>query len=237
MESIDQLLALQDIDKLLFDLERNNDLPTKIKQHEDALRTAQAKTANLGDAIKQLQSDQGEHQQKLRRDQRRLQECEGRFAAVTTSKEYDALQLEVARLRSAIATQESRILTLAQQIEKAQESVRRATNEQLEVQAHCDKFITLMRSELTVIEAQRAELSNRREVIAHSVDPNMLAIYNRARGRDGIRIAASRRNACGCCFHQLPPQNLSEVRNATHPTTCDHCACLVVWDAYSGQDP
>ena len=96
-----------------------------------------------------------------------------------------------------------------------------------------DDSAPLLCSNLVVAEAQRCDLYHKRDIVTHSIDPRMLALYYHTRGRGGIRIAASRRGACGCCFHQLPPQNLNEARHATRPITCDHCSCLVVWDEQS----
>ena len=173
----------------------------------------------------------------INRKHAELRECELQFATVKTSAEYDTLQTDIEELRSSIATRESELLTATQALDALRTGIRERRQQLTDLQTRYDASATLRRSKLAVLDAQLSELHSKRDVVIHSVDPKLLELYNRNRGRGGIRIAATRRGACGCCFQQLPPQNLNEARHATRPITCDHCSCLVVWDEHSQSKP
>ena len=86
---------------------------------------------------------------------------------------------------------------------------------------------------LGTMQEQIDEVEKSREVVAKSIDAQLLQTYKRKKGRRGIRVAAVRKNACGACYYQMPAQTLNEVRLGDRVIYCESCGAIMVWDEQS----
>ena len=101
-----------------------------------------------------------------------------------------------------------------------------------------------MRDDIADFEVQLLRLQEEKTAAAAALarcDPQRLRVQDRAGdparrivrrgrgGRRGIRIAAMKRGACGCC-HTQSPQTLSEIRHTTTVRTYINCGCITIWD-------
>ena len=128
--------------------------------------------------------------------------AEAQFATVASDEEYDSKQRDLQRMRDDIADLEVQLLQL-QEEKTAAAALARCDPQRLRVQDG-----------------------------AGDPPPGYPArrIVRRGRGgRRGIRIAAMKRGACGCC-HTQSPQTLSEIRHTTTVRTCVNCGCITIWD-------
>ena len=230
-QTIQQLLALQEVDSQLYALQREQ---ATIPDEEQRLKAPMTEALALVEAaeaeLAQLVADQKDLRRALRGAKRNLADCEAEFATVASDEEYESKQRDLQSLRDDITDLEDQLLRLQEEKGDAAAAVAEATETaRSHTNAYNDRAAALVANAATIdqeirrLEVQHAELSV-------DVEETALALYRRTRGRRGIRIAAVKRGACGGCHTHFPPQTLSEIRHATAVRTCVNCGCITIWD-------
>ena len=64
------------------------------------------------------------------------------------------------------------------------------------------------------------------------VEPRLLMSYDRIRQnyRNGLAVVPVERDACGGCFHSIPPQKQSEIKLRKKIMVCENCGRILVDD-------
>ena len=233
-ESLLQLLKLQEVDKKLFSLEEAKEkYPAEIDLRRSKIAEARSK-------LSKLEADSEEHEKKQRHCEREiessktsLREREERFSVVTTNKEYDALQLEIEMCKKTIAEHETQRLEAIGKLEGIQEQIADEQEAFEEVRAVEQERIDELEGQLGTMQEQIDEVEKGREVVAKSIDDQLLQTYKRKKGRRGIRVAAIHKHACGACYYQMPAQMLNEVRIGDRVISCESCGTIMVWNEQS----
>jgi predicted nucleic acid-binding Zn-ribbon protein len=62
------------------------------------------------------------------------------------------------------------------------------------------------------------------------VDERLLLSYDRIRNnfRNGLAVVPVERDACGGCFHAIPPQKQSEIKLRKKVMVCENCGRILV---------
>tara|TARA_B100000401_G_C52716142_1_gene676332 strand:- start:353 stop:1063 length:711 start_codon:yes stop_codon:yes gene_type:complete len=230
-EGLLQLLQLQEHDKRLEDLDKSkSQFPTEIEERKTEIASAGKVVAEMEEEKTDWEKKQRQSEGEIQLAKESLKVHEDRFSVVTNNKEYDALQIEIQACKDTVSEHETQLLQAMESIQrieneleeenKAFEEVRRSQQESIdELQGQLDSMEELVQDE----EINRAKA-------AETIDPKILAVYERRRGPRSRRIALTRKDSCGICFRQLPPQKLSEVRRCERVVDCENCGAIVVWN-------
>jgi hypothetical protein len=229
-----QLLELQEVDKEIFSLEEAKEkYPTEIGERQSEIEDARGHLAELEAALEKFEKQQRHSEREIDSGKVNLQEHEARFAVVTTNKEYDALQLEIEACKKTLAEHETQLLDAIEGIQKVQERIDEEKSAYEDVRQAQQERIDELQGQLNTMQQQVDSVAKRRRTVAKGIDDKLLTTYERKKGRRGVRVAAVRKGACGCCFHQMPAQTRSEVRQGERMINCESCGTIMVWDEQS----
>ena len=234
-EGLLQLLQLQAVDKEVFTLEEAKEkYPTEISERQREIENAQAHLIDLEATLEELGKKQRHCEREIESDKVNLKEHEERFAVVTTNKEYDALQTEIEACKSSLSENESELLDAIEGIERVQGQIGEEKTTFEEIRQTQQERIDELQSQLNTMQEQVDEVQKRRKNVAKDIEARLLATYERKKGRRGVRVAAVRKGACGCCFHQMPAQIRMEVRSGERGVLyCESCGTIMAWDEQS----
>ena len=233
-EGLLQLLKLQEVDKKLFSLEEAKEkYPAEIDLRRDKIANARSILSALEAESEELAKQQRHCEREIENGKATLREREERFSVVTTNKEYDSLQLEIEICKKTIAEHETQLLKALEAQERKQEQIDEVQEAFEEVRAVEQERIDELEGQLGTMQEQIDEVEKSREVVANSIDDQLLETYKRRKGRRGIRIAAVRKEACGACYYQMPAQVRNEVRVGNRVIYCESCGVIMVWDQQS----
>lgn len=154
-----------------------------------------------------FESDLAVVAQRLQRDTERLQ-------ASSSSKDIEGLQAEIDSLRRRQRTLEDAELEVMERLEEAEGQLTRIRAEQEQLQASVDSLTTARTDELARLERLRDDAVADRMVVAQGIPEDLLALYDRQRGRYGIGAAAVRGGMNLGSNLTLAPNDLAAVRNA-----------------------
>lgn len=193
-----------------------------------------AQTEESDTAREQTKAEQDVDQvrQRAARDQQRLDS-----GAVTSPKDLENLQKEIASLAKRQGDLEDVVLEVMERRESAQERIAELTERVGAVQGRIDEATGRRDAASEEINAEAATVTKEREVIAGSVPADLLKLYDKLREQQGgIGAAKLYARSCQGCRQELAITELSEIRAAAPDTVvrCENCRRILVRTSESG---
>jgi len=170
--------------------------------------------------------------QRAARDQQRLDS-----GAVTSPKDLENLQREIASLAKRQGDLEDVVLEVMERIESVQERVRELTARVSSVQSKIDDATARRDAALEEIDGEVATVTKEREVIAGTIPADLLKLYDKLREQQGgIGAAKLYQRTCQGCRQELSITDFNEVRAAAPDTVvrCENCRRILVRTSDSG---
>ncbi|MFB8243674.1 zinc ribbon domain-containing protein [Streptomyces sp. NPDC001046] len=237
-----RLLDVQDLDVRLQQLaHKRKSLPehaeieTLTKDHtqlRDLLVAAQTEESDTAREQTKAEQDVDQVRQRAARDQQRLDS-----GAVTSPKDLENLQREIASLAKRQGDLEDVVLEVMERRESAQERVAELTERVAAVQAKVDDATARRDAAVEQIDAEVAQVTKEREVVAGSVPADLLKLYDKLREQQGgIGAAKLYARSCQGCRQELAITELNEIRRAAPDTVvrCENCRRILVRTSESG---
>lgn len=193
-----------------------------------------AQTEESDTAREQTKAEQDVDQvrQRAARDQQRLDS-----GAVTSPKDLENLQKEIASLARRQGDLEDVVLEVMERRESAQERVAELTERTGAVQGRIDDATARRNAASGELDAEAATVTKEREVIAGTVPADLLKLYDKLREQQGgIGAAKLYARSCQGCRQELAITELNEIRSAAPDTVvrCENCRRILVRTSESG---
>ena len=226
-----RLLELADLDAELARLDhRRRTLPEiaeldQLTAHaaviKDTITAADTDLADLGREQQRSERDVDQVRVRIDRDRERLD-----GGKVSSAKELESLQAEIASLGRRQGSLEEVVLELMEKIEAAQ-GRRDTAAAEAETSAAAVAEVTARRdTALKEIEEQAAKASAARASAAADVPADLLTLYDKLRGQlGGVAAAMLRRGKCEGCNESLSTVELNEIRAAAPDEVVRHEEC------------
>ena len=237
-----RLLELADTDTELARLDhRRRSLPEHaeierltagVAEIKDAITRAETELADLSREQVRAERDVEQVRVRIDRDTDRLD-----GGKVSSAKELESLQSEVASLRKRQGDLEEVVLELMEKVEAAQarrdEAAAAAESAAGELSAVTERRDAALRE----LGEQASKASDSRAAVAGEVPGDLLALYDKLRNQlGGAGAAMLRRGKCEGCHEALSTMELNEVRAAAPDEVIRHeeCRRILVRTAESG---
>ncbi|MEU0244903.1 C4-type zinc ribbon domain-containing protein [Streptomyces sp. NPDC006235] len=237
-----RLLDVQDLDVRLQQLaHRRRSLPehaeieSLTKDHtqlRDLLVAAQTEESDTAREQTKAEQDVDQVRQRAARDQQRLDS-----GAVTSPKDLENLQREIASLAKRQGDLEDVVLEVMERRESAQQRVAELTERVGSVEAKIDDATARRDAAFEEIDGEIATVTKEREVIAGSIPADLLKLYEKLREQQGgVGAAKLYARSCQGCRQELAITELSEIRSAAPDTVirCENCRRILVRTSESG---
>lgn len=170
--------------------------------------------------------------QRAARDQQRLDS-----GAVTSPKDLENLQHEIASLAKRQGDLEDVVLEVMERRESAQERVAELTGRVASVQSKTDDAMGRRDAAQGSLDSEIATATKEREVIAGSVPADLLKLYDKLRAQQGgIGAARLYQRRCEGCRLELNITEVNEVKAAAPDAVlrCENCRRILVRTSESG---
>lgn len=170
--------------------------------------------------------------QRAARDQQRLDS-----GAVTSPKDLESLQREIASLAKRQGDLEDVVLEVMERRESAQERVTELSDRVSAVQAKADDATARRDAATKELDEEAASVTRERELVAGSVPADLLKLYDKLRVQQGgVGAARLYQRRCEGCRLELNITEINEVKAAAPDTVlrCENCRRILVRTAESG---
>lgn len=229
-QKLESLIKLQEIDSQMDEIKKvRGDLPEEVRDIEDEIAGYDTRIGKYNDEIKELESVITGHRNGIKDAEKLIKKYEEQQQNVRNNREYDAISKEIELQQLEIQLCEKKIKEANYKIDlkKAEIETTQATLNTRKADLENKK------SELNVIIAEGEEelkqLQKSRDEAASKVENRLLMSYMRLRNnfRNGLAVVAVKRDACGGCYNQVPPQRQAEIKEKKKIIICEHCGRIL----------
>lgn len=170
--------------------------------------------------------------QRAARDQQRLDS-----GAVTSPKDLESLQREIASLAKRQGDLEDVVLEVMERRESAQERVTELSDRVSAVQAKVDDATARRDAATKELDEEVATVTKERGLVAGSVPADLLKLYDKLRVQQGgVGAARLYQRRCEGCRLELNITEVNDVKAASPDTVlrCENCRRILVRTSESG---
>lgn len=203
-----------------------------LAQLRDLLVAATTEESDCAREQTKAEQDVDQVRQRAVRDQQRLDS-----GAVTSPKDLENLQKEIASLARRQGDLEDVVLEVMERRESAQERVTELTGRVSSVQSKIDDATARRDAAFEELDGETATVGKEREVVAGSIPADLLKLYDRLREKQGgIGAARLHQRRCEGCRLELDITEVNEVKAASPDTVvrCENCSRILVRTSESG---
>ncbi|WP_199810022.1 zinc ribbon domain-containing protein [Streptomyces sp. NRRL F-5126] len=207
-------------------------LAKDLAQLRDLLVAAQTEESDTAREQTKAEQDVDQVRQRAVRDQQRLDS-----GAVTSPKDLENLQREIASLAKRQGDLEDVVLDVMERRESAQERVTELTGRVSAVETRTGESRAKRDTAQESIDAESADVTKERAAVAASVPADLLKLYEKLREQqDGVGAARLFQRRCEGCQLELNITELNDVRAAAPDAVvrCENCRRILVRTAESG---
>lgn len=193
---------------------------------------ARTEESDTGREQTKAEQDVDQVRQRAARDQQRLDS-----GAVTSPKDLENLQREIASLARRQSDLEDIVLEVMERREAAQQRSAELAERVASLEAKAGEAEQRRTAALESIDAEGFTVGKQREVLAGTVPADLLKLYDKLRGQQGgIGAARLYQKRCEGCRLELNITELNEVRAAPADAVvrCENCRRILVRTADSG---
>lgn len=231
-EQMRVLVELQKVDAVLGEMKRKREeAPKQLSKLQGEAEALKADLEQYRNELEELKKDRRTKEGLLQMEIERIHKSEGRLKDIKTQKEYQALVKEVEQGKKLNASREEDILKLISDIEE-REKVASEKAEAIRVkEEEYAKEKDLLEGELSKIDAEFDGKKREWEVIAKTVKPNILKMYQKvSERRNATTVVPVRNGACTGCHMGLPPQLYNQVQKGAEMHQCPSCHRILYWE-------
>jgi predicted nucleic acid-binding Zn-ribbon protein len=208
------------------------ELETELGVLRDQQVEAETEQSDLARELKKAEGDVDQVRARAERDQQRLD-----AGQVSSPKELESLQHEIATLGNRQGDLEEVVLEIMERLESSQSRSSELAAQQEAAKAR-EAALTASRDTTTgEIDAETATLQAQRATQAGSLAEDLVALYEKIREQQGgVGAAELRQRRCGGCRLELNNVEINELRDADPDEVmrCDECRRILVRTAESG---
>lgn len=230
-EKLVSLIRVQKIDSKLDEIQvLKGELPMEVKDLEDEIEGLHARQVRVEEEINGIQEFIEQKKEGIKQAQALIKKYEKQSENVKNNREFEAInkEIEMQVLEEKLcekhikdATEE--IAEKAKQLEIAKKAVGAKEANLAAKKGELEKIIS-------ETEKEEKQFNKAAGDARGHVDERLINSYDRIRKnyRNGLAVVPVERDACGGCFHAIPPQKQSEIRLRKKIMVCENCGRILV---------
>lgn len=230
----ERLRALYKLQQVISQIDnlRNvrGELPLEVKDLEDEVAGLQTRIERCTTDISDLNQEITNNKIKINDAREIIAKKEDQRMNVANNREYDALTKEIEFQQLEIELAEKKIRDAGIKIESRNADMEEAKTRMGERQDD----LAHKRDELKeIVEETRQEeeqLIKQAKDLELQIDDYYLAAFKKLRknARNGLAVVTVDRDACGGCFHKIPPQRQLDIKMKKKVIVCENCGRILV---------
>lgn len=194
-----------------------------VKTAERMLIDSESAQKKITNEIKQLEDSIGSKKIKIEQSESSLY-----GGKVTSPKELQDLQTEIASLRKAISQLEDELLSKMVELEQANEILKGSVATIEKAKAKFSENNAGLHGEMSKIQSKLEKLANERQVILAQVEPGKIEVYEKLRiKKNGIAVAEIVDNECNICGSKLTQAEWQAARAPSGLVFCTNCGRIL----------
>ncbi|MGQ0630816.1 MAG: zinc ribbon domain-containing protein [Sporichthyaceae bacterium] len=198
----------------------------------DLLVAARTEDSDIGREQAKAEADVDTVRTRSKRDQQRLDD-----GSVSSAKELESLQHEIASLARRQGDLEDAVLEIMERRESVQARISELEAEHDSLLVELERLHGARDAAFTEIDREVAAIAGERAMLAGGLPADLVTLYEKVRASsDGVGAAALRRGRCEGCRIELASTELSALRTKPDDeiTRCEECRRILIRVSDSG---
>jgi len=237
-EKLRALYSLQLVDSEIDKIRTlRGELPLEVQDLEDEVAGLETRIGNLKSEVTELEKSIVGKNNEITASQALIKKYEEQQNNVRNNREYDSLSKEIEFQTLEIELCNKKIREFTAQVAEKKEVMAEAQTS-LEERRHDPES---KKSELEDItrdtQKEEEQLADKSTDLQTRIEERLLTAYKRIRSnaRNGLAVVPVKRDACGGCFNQIPPQRQLDIRSRKKIIVCEYCGRILVDDEIVGE--
>ena len=233
---IDLLASLQEIDQRLQQKERTlHELRQQVATIVSQMETKEREAEEQERHINELETSHQTLEKKLREGEEKIKEKRVRLNRIRNERELLAMRREVEVMKEENGKWEDEALHLLEHLEQEKVLLGQTQAHVETLKSKLAQETAQMGTQIATLEAEARQERAEREKIAHLIDADLCARYERIFARrGGVAVVEFRAGTCQGCHMQIPPQMGNQIRSNTQQKAdvifhCPHCGRILYW--------
>ncbi len=226
-----QLYELQLIDSEIDKIKvLKGELPMIVSDLEDEISGLNTRLNKLQAAIADMDKESANFKTSVKASEDSIKKYEKQLDGVKNNREFDALTKEINMQRLEIQLLEKRKKEVDEQIKVKKQNLDGIKDRLKAKQAEMDEKKAELEKIIEKTDKEESTLKNKSDKYRKKIEERLLHAYDtiRKRYRNGLSVVTVKRNACGGCFNQIPPQIQLEIGLNKKVIACEHCGRVLV---------
>lgn len=228
-----KLMVLEDLQELDLKSDgsqaRIQDALSEIEALEGRLQQVRDSVTAKTAEIESAESERQTCEENLATETANISRSEANLKGITTQKEYQAVNKEIAAAKKLIVELEEQILQKISTIEGLKAELAAMETDLAALEENLGLQETEIKARIAQEEAAVAADAEARAERIKSIPPGMFKRYEKLREvRRGIAVVEARAGGCMGCNMQLPPQMYNNLHRGEELITCPHCQRILV---------
>ena len=229
VEQLNILAELQTLDSEIYQLNKEKEfLPGEIKVLQEEFEQKVKALSEYEGKLKTLQVKRKEKEIDLQSKENEVKKYQVQLYQIKTNKEYTALVREIESLKADNSVLEEEILKILEEIDAIRIEVAQKKEALAQEEKQFNLGKQKIEEQIKRVEEKIKELNSQREKVTPKLTPKALSHYERIlKNRSGLALVGIDNDACQGCHMSLPPQKINEIKMKDRIVTCESCARIL----------
>jgi hypothetical protein len=237
-EKLRALYSLQLVDSEIDKIRTlRGELPLEVQDLEDEVAGLETRIGNLKSEVTELEKAVVGKNNEITASQALIKKYEEQQNNVRNNREYDSLSKEIEFQTLEIELCNKKIREFTAQVAEKKEVMAEAQTSLEERKRDLESKKAELEDITRDTQKEEETLANRSTDLQTKIEDRLLTAYKRIRSnaRNGLAVVPVKRDACGGCFNQIPPQRQLDIRSRKKIIVCEYCGRILVDDEIVGE--
>ncbi|HLN56422.1 MAG TPA: C4-type zinc ribbon domain-containing protein [Bacteroidales bacterium] len=232
-ERLRALFSLQLVDSEIDKIKTlRGELPLEVQDLEDEIAGLETRLGNLKEEVVNLEKAVSKKNIEITEAEALIKKYEDQQKNVRNNREFDSLSKEIEYQRLEIELFNKKIKEFLAQIEEKKVVIGESEATLADRKSDLDNKKSELDEIISDTQKEEEGLYKKSEKIESLIEERLLQAYKRIRSnaRNGLAVVPVKRDACGGCFNQIPPQRQLDIRSRKKIIVCEYCGRILVDD-------
>jgi len=237
-EKLRALYSLQLVDSEIDKIRTlRGELPLEVQDLEDEVAGLETRIGNLKSEVTELEKAVVGKNNEITASQALIKKYEEQQNNVRNNREYDSLSKEIEFQTLEIELCNKKIREFTAQAAEKKEVMAEAQTSLEERKRELESKKAELEDITRDTQKEEETLADRSTELQTKIEERLLTAYKRIRSnaRNGLAVVPVKRDACGGCFNQIPPQRQLDIRSRKKIIVCEYCGRILVDDEIVGE--